>query len=112
MYIEDFRRLLRDLGCLDYRVVSKRRVTVDNPVIEAKMGLVDFYSMTIRVFKLDTLEDICEDYGQVATYLGTIPEYPHQFALDDHHLFKTGKPTLVCGNTAAMVQDARLRQTL
>jgi arsenite methyltransferase len=107
MYIEDFRRLLQDQGCLDYRVVSKRRVTVDNPVIEAKLGLVDFYSMTVRAFKLDILEDICEDYGQVATYLGTIPECPHQFGLDDHHLFKTGKPLLVCGNTAAMVEETR-----
>jgi arsenite methyltransferase len=107
MYIEDFRRLLRHLGCSDYRVVAKRKVTVNNPVIEAKLGLVDLYSMTVRAFKLDALEDICEDYGQVATYLGTIPECPHQFELDDHHLFKTGKPMLVCGNTAAMVEESR-----
>jgi arsenite methyltransferase len=107
MYIEDFRRLLRDLGCSDYRVAAKRKVTVDNPVIEAKLGLVDFYSITVRAFKLDALEDICEDYGQVATYLGTIPECPHRFELDDHHFFKTGKPMLVCGNTAAMVEETR-----
>ena len=107
LYIEDFRRLLRDLGCLDYRVVSKRKVALDNPAIEARVGLVDFYSLTVRAFKLHTLEDICEDYGQVATYLGTIPECPHQFELDDHHLFKTGKPRLVCGNTASMVEETR-----
>lgn len=107
LYIEDFRRLLRGLGCLDYRVVSKRKVALDNPAIEARVGLVDFYSMTIRAFKLHTLEDICEDYGQVATYLGTIPECPHRFELDDHHLFKTGKPMLVCGNTASMVEETR-----
>lgn len=107
MYIEDFRRLLRDLGCLDYRVASQRKVTVDNPEIEARVGLVDFYSMTVRAFKLNTLEDICEDYGQVATYLGTMPECPHQFELDDHHLFKAGKPMLVCGNTASMVEETR-----
>ena len=53
------------------------------------------------------LEDICEDYGQTATYLGTIAGNPHTFALDDHHLFVTGKPMLVCGNTAAMVQQTR-----
>jgi hypothetical protein len=62
--------------------------------------------VTVRAFKLD-LEDLCEDYGQVATYLGTIPESPHQFVLDDHHVFKTGQPMLVCGNSAAMVQDTR-----
>jgi ubiquinone/menaquinone biosynthesis C-methylase UbiE len=107
MYIEDFRRLLRQLGCLDYRVVSKKPITIANPEIERKAGMIDFYSMTIRAFKLAALEDICEDYGQVAYYLGTIREHPHRFPLDDHHTFITGKPMLVCGNTAAMVEDTR-----
>jgi arsenite methyltransferase len=106
LYLEDFRRILREVGCLDYRIVNKRRLSLDNPDIERKAGMVDFYSVTVRAFKLD-LEDLCEDYGQVATYLGTIAESPHQFLLDDHHLFKTGQPMLVCGNSAAMVQDTR-----
>ncbi len=108
MYIEDFRRMLREVGCLDHRVVSRRRTALDNQEIEAKVGMVDFYSMTIRAFKLNNLEDICEDYGQVAIYLGTIPESPHAFILDDHHTFITGKPMLVCGNTASMIKETRL----
>jgi len=107
LYIEDFRRLLRDLGVPDYRVMTKRRIALDNTAIEAKVGMIDFYSMTIRAFKLGCLEDICEDYGQTATYKGTIAETPHGFQLDDHHLFEAGKPMLVCGNTAAMVQETR-----
>jgi len=107
MYIEDFRRLLRHIGCLDYRVFSKSLITLNNPDIEAKVGMIDFYSMTIRAFKLVTTEDICEDYGQVAYYLGTIPDHKHRFALDDHHTFRTGMPMLVCGNTAAMVGETR-----
>lgn len=107
IYIEDFRRLLRDLGCLDYRVMSKRRISIDNAEIEEKSGMIDFYSMTLRTFKLDSLEDICEDYGQTAVYLGTIPDSPHRFALDDHHTFITGKPILVCGNTASMLGETR-----
>jgi len=66
--------------------------------------------MTVRAFKLDTLEDICEDYGQTAVYLGTAPDHPHRFALDDHHVFETGKPMLVCGNTASMIQETRYRR--
>ncbi len=69
--------------------------------------MIDFHSQTIRAFKLDSLEDRCEDYGQTAIYLGTIPEHPHAFALDDHHLFLTGKPMLLCGNTAAMLEETR-----
>ncbi len=107
MYIEDFRRLLREIGCLDYRVVTNKKISIDNPEVEAKVGMVDFYSMTVRAFKLDGLEDICEDYGQVGVYLGTIPGYPHAFELDDHHRFITGKPMLVCGNTASMLSETR-----
>ncbi|HDH05964.1 MAG TPA: methyltransferase domain-containing protein [Nitrospirae bacterium] len=107
MYIEDFRRLLRDMGCPDHRVVLSKKIALDNPGIEAKAGMVDFYSMTIRAFKLDNLEDACEDYGQSAVYLGTIPGCPHAFELDDHHGFITGKPALVCGNTASMLNETR-----
>jgi arsenite methyltransferase len=106
LYTEDFRRLLQSLGCADHREMSRRRIDLNNPVLEEKIGMVDFYSITVRAFKLE-LEDICEDYGQTATYLGTIDGNPHAFALDDHHLFVTGKPMLVCGNTAAMVQQTR-----
>lgn len=107
LYIEDFRRMLQRLGCQDYRVVSKRQISLDNPAVEAKAGMIDFYSITVRAFKLAFLEDICEDFGQSATYLGTISEHPHRFPLDDHHTFVTGKPMLVCGNSAAMVQETR-----
>lgn len=106
LYVEDFRRLLCDLGCADYRVISQRRISLDNQDVEEKAGMIDFCSMTVRAFKLP-LEDICEDYGQVATYLGTVSECPHRFALDEHHLFETGRPLLVCGNTADMVSQTR-----
>jgi arsenite methyltransferase len=108
MYIEDFRRMLRALGCPDHRIMSKRRITIDNAEIEARVGMIDFYSVTVRAFKLDSLEDICEDYGHVAVYNGTIHECPHFFELDDHHRFITGKPVPVCGNTASMLQETRL----
>ena len=107
MYIEDFRRMLRDLGCLDFRYMSKRKIAIDDPKIAEKTGNSTFCSMTVRVFKLDDLEDICEDFGQVAYYQGTIPGSHHQFVLDDHHVFIAHKPMLVCGNTASMLMNTR-----
>jgi len=107
MYIEDFRRMLIEAGCPDYRVVAGHTIDLNNPAIEVRAGMVDFYSMTVRAFKLDDLEDICEDYGQTALYHGTIPGYLHYFSLDDHHRFITGKPMLVCGNTASMLENTR-----
>ena len=107
LYIEDFRRILREVGCLDYRIVSKIKISITEPEIKEKAGMIDFYSLTIRAFKLDDLEDICEDYGQVAIYLGTITGYPHEFRFDNHHVFITDKPMLVCGNTASMLSKTR-----
>jgi SAM-dependent methyltransferase len=107
LYIEDFRRLLQEVGFLDYRLVSKRKVTLDDPHLQAKVGMIDFYSLTIRAFKLDDLEDVCEDYGQIGVYLGTIPMCPNQFILDNHHIFIANKPQLICGNTASMLTNTR-----
>ena len=68
--------------------------------------MVSFRSITLRAFKLD-LEDRCEDFGQIATYLGTIPNHPHAFDLDDHHHFETGRPLRVCGNSFDMLAATR-----
>ena len=106
MYIEDFRRTLAELGYFDYRIVSTRKLDIEDREVEKKIGMIDFYSMTIRAFKMN-LEDRCEDYGQVAYYLGTITESPHFFILDDHHTFKAGQPVPVCGNTADMLAKSR-----
>jgi SAM-dependent methyltransferase len=108
LYTEDFRRMMLDVGVRDYRIVSSRKISIDNAEVESKIGFATFYSMTIRAFALEaSVEDRCEDYGQVATYRGTIPGAPHRFVLDDHHTFETGRPMLVCGNTAAMVGETR-----
>jgi arsenite methyltransferase len=106
LYVEDFRRLMADAGCPDARVVSSTPLALNNPDIERRIGFIGFSSVTVRAFKLP-LEDRCEDYGQVAWYQGSIAEAPHRFALDDHHLFETGRPMLVCGNTADMVSRTR-----
>ena len=102
LYIEDFRRLLAKVGCLDYRIVSNSKLALTDPGVEKRAGMIGFHSLTVRAFKLD-LEDRCEDYGQIASYLGTVPEQPSAFVLDDHHVFQTGQSQPVCGNTAAML---------
>ena len=107
MYYEDFRRIMAKSGFADFRYMSIRSIDLDNGEIENKVGFANFTERTVRAFKLDDLEDICEDYGQVAVYNGSIAGSPHAFDLDDHHHFVTGKPMLVCGNTASMVSETR-----
>ena len=107
MYIEDFRRLMTQTGFTDFRCTNMRKIALNNKTIEDRIGDIGFSSRTIRAFKLNDLEDICEDYGQVAWYDGSIHGHPHFFDLDDHHRFITNKPMLVCGNTASMISDTR-----
>jgi len=106
LYIEDFRRLMARAGCADVRKISDSVVPLFDEAIIAKIGMVAFRSITLRAFKLD-LEDRCEDFGQIATYLGTIPNHPHAFDLDDHHHFETGRPLRVCGNSFDMLTATR-----
>lgn len=107
LYNEDFRRILMECGCPDFRIVNTTPITVEDQRISALVGNARFYSLTIRAFKIESLEDRCEDYGQFATYLGTMHECPSGFKLDDHHHFEAHRPMAVCGNTAAMISETR-----
>ena len=83
-------------------------MTIQNDEVQAKVGAARFQSVTYRLFKLDQLDEQCEDYGQLATYRGGIPGAERVFWLDDHHAFEAGRPERVCANTAAMLRDTRL----
>ena len=106
MYMPDFRRMLNTLGIFDIRTVSQGEIELHDEEVLEKAGMIEFSSATVRIFKLD-LEDDCEDYGHVAIYQGGIKHSPHAFVLDDHHVFKTGLPVPICGNTANMLSQSR-----
>ena len=107
MYFEDFRRMMHSLGVADVREVSSSVLTIEDSEIQQKVGATRFFSNTVRAFKLDSIEDRCEDYGQFVAYQGGISECPVAFVLDDHHVFELAKPMAVCGNTAAMLEETR-----
>jgi len=107
LYVEDFRRLLSGLGVADFRSISRAPLELHDPDVLEKAGAARFSSDTIRLFKIDGLEDRCEDYGQLAVYRGTIPGHPRDFTLDDHHVFAAGTPVRICSNTALMLSASR-----
>ncbi len=110
LYWKDFKRLAKNTGFYGPRVYACSKIDLHDQETIDKIGFANFSSITYRLFKLPQLEDACEDYGQVAKYQGTIKESPHHFILDNHHIFDTGKPMLVCSNTASMIRDTRLSQ--
>ena len=109
LYINDFLSLAKRVGFADPRELSRSVIEVNFPGADKILGNAKFYSITYRLFKLPTLEPNCEDYGQVAVYLGTVPHYPLAYTLDRGHAFEKDRPVLVCGNTAAMLQDTWLK---
>jgi len=109
LYIEDFKRICHQVGFTDPRQLSIDPITVTDPDLADICGNARFFSITYRCFKLKNLETLCEDYGQVAYYKGTIPTHKHSYALDDHHVFETNRPMLVCGNSASMVGESWLK---
>lgn len=120
LYWGDFLRSARAAGFIDPRLVSDSKISIKNEAIEKKIGHIDFYSATYRLWKLEGLETECEDYGQAVRYKGTLsPPFAEQgamqellysFKLDDHHIFKKGKLELVCGNTFLMLNKTRFSE--
>jgi SAM-dependent methyltransferase len=108
LYEGDLDALARRTGFGDPRCVASAPIQVQSADVQARVGAARFRSTTLRLFKLDGLDDRCEDYGQLATYRGGLPGAEARFVLDDHHVFEAGRPERVCGNTAAMLSATRL----
>lgn len=107
LYWNDFLRLARSAGFIDPRLVDDRPLAVTDPALAAKLGNLRFFSATYRLFKIDGLEDACEDHGQAVVYQGSLPHLPDRFDLDKHHAIEAGRVFPVCGNTFRMLHDSR-----
>ena len=107
LYWKDFERLARNAGFLDARLVEDRALEITDRQLAAKTGNIQFFSATYRLFKIATLEDACEDYGQAVIYKGSIKNLPHRFELDKHHSMDVGRVFPVCANTYKMLRQSR-----
>ncbi len=110
LYWNDFHNLAKKSGFLDPRLVTDRPLEINNEIVAAKIGHIDFFSATYRLFKLPALETHCEDYGQAVIYKGGIPHHEECFVLDSHHTIHKGKVFPVCGNTWRMLKDTRFAE--
>ncbi|MDO4182484.1 MAG: methyltransferase domain-containing protein [Coriobacteriia bacterium] len=105
LYIEDFRRQMTAAGWADFRHMRTVGTGTDDPDFEG----ITFFVRTVRAYKIpDKIEDLCEQYNQVATYKGGIEGCEDYYDLDDHHRFVKDEPLEVCGNSCSMVQDTRV----
>jgi SAM-dependent methyltransferase len=107
LYWNDFLRLAQRQGFADPRLVTDRPLAITDPELAPRVGHLQFFSATYRLFKLAALESACEDYGQAVVYRGSIPDCAERFVLDKHHDIETGRVFPVCGNTWHMLHDSR-----
>lgn len=107
LYLEDFRRILAAHGMPVFYDVETEPLHVGDFQIETKLGCIGFASHTVRAVKCADLEDREENYGQTATYRGTMPENKRYFDLTEDMRFIAGKPMAVSGNMASMLRASR-----
>lgn len=107
LYFEDFRRILAKHGLGAVYDVETSELHVGDFQIETKLGCIGFASHTVRAIKCPDLEDCEENYGQTATYLGTMPENARYFDLTEDVRLIKGKPTAISGNMASMLAGSR-----
>jgi SAM-dependent methyltransferase len=108
LYWNDFLRLARQAGFADPRLVDDRPLEITDPELAARTGAIRFFSATYRLFRIEALEDACEDHGQAVIYRGSIAGHPDALAFDKHHHIETGRVFPVCGNTFLMLAESRL----
>lgn len=110
LYWNDFIQLAKQAGFADPRLVEDRPLGIDNAEVQKKIGHINFYSATYRLFKLTELEQSREDYGQSVTYKGTVPNNGCSFELDKQSTMPKGKAVSVCGNTYRILKGSRFSE--
>jgi len=108
LYWHDFMDVSKRAGFADPRLVHSRPLLIQNEQLKNRVSPIRFWSATYRLWKLEGLESICEDYGQAVRYRGGIPNAESAYTLDNHHYFEKGQSVKVCGNTWKMLHDTRL----
>lgn len=113
LYSSDIRRMFSKRGINSVRYVEKRafnsKALCKNApkIVRKELKRAKLYYGCLRTFKLDDLEDSCENYKLVVTYNGSAPGHEQFFDLDDTHRFFVDSELEVCGNTFAFCTETR-----
>lgn len=106
MFVGDFRRLVQSVGFHDPRYLMNWKTPL-TAAEQEKYGDVTFATLTVRMLKSDWSEDVCESYGEVVTYDGSLPDYPDFFLFEHNIKFPAGKSCPVCGNVTSVAKHSR-----
>lgn len=107
LYWGDFLSQSKRAGFADPRLVKDRPLGIGDAEVARKLDGIRFYSATYRLFKIDALEDECEDYGQAVIYRGGVMGEERLFTLDKGHVIEAGRIFPICGNSWLMLSESR-----
>lgn len=107
MYLEDFRRLMEKCGFQKYYIVEQTPIQPHDFDVARLVGDTQFYSCTVRAFKCSALEDREENYGESATYLGTMQENKRYMDFDEKIRFLRKRSVGISGNVAEILRKSR-----
>lgn len=109
LYIQDLRRVMIMSGFVTYQTLKSDELSFDrsDPTVSQYLRLSH---KILNTFKIDSLEDCAEDYGQLATYDGGIGGHPSVYALDVVNYFPAHVPVKISGNTAEILSHFRHAQ--
>jgi len=107
MYIKDFFRVCRKRGFVDPRIMSYGPIRLPKEWDQI-LGGTKFVSVTFRLFKTEDLEEQPEDYGEVATYLGTMKGSEASYKFDNWLTLPANVATHVDGNVATILRSGWL----
>jgi arsenite methyltransferase len=107
LYWNDFLHLAEDCGFADPRLVESDPVDVTDEELALRLGDIRFRSVNCRLFRVDGLEQRQENYGQQATYRGSLPHHPDELRLDEQNRFVAGAARSVSGNTVRLLTESR-----
>lgn len=107
LYWNDFLTMAKRAGFKDARLVTDRPLRINNRDLRRRLIPAQFHAATYRLFKVEGLENACEDYGQAVIYQGGVDQADAEFALDNHHHIHKGRVFPVCGNTFRILQQSR-----
>ncbi|KAJ2522154.1 hypothetical protein GGI11_001807 [Coemansia sp. RSA 2049] len=114
LHTDDFERIAADdVGFARPRILSAAHIEISDPELRALVGNTQFYSITYRLFKINSRSSADEQTREettsaVATYLGTIPGHPDKYELDVDHAFAANEAAAVDSEVAAILAQSWL----
>ncbi|XP_784275.2 arsenite methyltransferase [Strongylocentrotus purpuratus] len=100
----DLEKYAEEIGFTKPRVVTARKVKVEDKKLLEVTGDIVFMSVTYRLFKLS--KDDCKNPA-VVTYNGTLAEYETELPFDIENTFKANVPVKVDAELAEIMRKSR-----